>query len=227
MSRLLPFEAFSAPARQAVYDWQDAVYFPFAGFEGVTRPGPNLRVYRRVRSLARQAVSASRSAAAATLSRALMRRCANSRELVDGSRAEPRAPPSSRRLGPDLVAVFGPTRALDDDFDREFRFFFGQAARDPEIGLPPFEIVILGRGVPNPRRGTVDIDLCALPAGGLIEQATEDHARVLRIDGDFEGAARAIYISGERVLFRVVAERKTAPRADPTLSARHSNSHVS
>jgi hypothetical protein len=31
---------------QASYDLQDAVYFPLAGFSGVERPGPSLRVYR-------------------------------------------------------------------------------------------------------------------------------------------------------------------------------------
>ncbi len=33
--------------RPHVYDQQDAFFVPFAGFDGVTRPGPNFTVYRR------------------------------------------------------------------------------------------------------------------------------------------------------------------------------------
>jgi hypothetical protein len=46
-SLVATFQGYSAPAEVAVFDRQDAVYFPFARFDGVTRPGPNLRVYRR------------------------------------------------------------------------------------------------------------------------------------------------------------------------------------
>jgi hypothetical protein len=42
------FDGFSPPLLDAVFDWQDAVYFPFAHFDGVTRPGPNLRIFKRV-----------------------------------------------------------------------------------------------------------------------------------------------------------------------------------
>jgi hypothetical protein len=41
------FLAFTAGG-DAVFDWHDAFYFPFAGFDGIERPGPNLRVFRRL-----------------------------------------------------------------------------------------------------------------------------------------------------------------------------------
>jgi len=41
------FEAFS-PNRHNIYDIQDAFFAPFAGFNGVERPGPNYRLYKRV-----------------------------------------------------------------------------------------------------------------------------------------------------------------------------------
>jgi hypothetical protein len=33
-----------------VYDWADAFFVPLAGFAGVTRPGPNLSIYARLRA---------------------------------------------------------------------------------------------------------------------------------------------------------------------------------
>jgi hypothetical protein len=41
------FEAFS-PASAHVYDQQDGFFAPFAGFEGVERPGPNFTLYKRI-----------------------------------------------------------------------------------------------------------------------------------------------------------------------------------
>jgi hypothetical protein len=35
------------PGASRVYDQQDAFFIPFAGFSGVTRPGPNFTLYRR------------------------------------------------------------------------------------------------------------------------------------------------------------------------------------
>jgi 4-amino-4-deoxy-L-arabinose transferase-like glycosyltransferase len=40
------FTAFS-PAKGRVYDLQDAFFVPFAGFDGVQRPGPNFTLYKR------------------------------------------------------------------------------------------------------------------------------------------------------------------------------------
>ena len=40
------FPAYT-PGRRRVYDQQDAFFIPFAGFSGVTRPGPNFTLYRR------------------------------------------------------------------------------------------------------------------------------------------------------------------------------------
>ncbi len=40
------FTAFS-PGKQRVYDLQDAFFVPFAGFDGVQRPGPNFTLYKR------------------------------------------------------------------------------------------------------------------------------------------------------------------------------------
>jgi len=37
----------AAPDPRNVYDWQDEFYLPLAGFHGVGRPGPNLKVYVR------------------------------------------------------------------------------------------------------------------------------------------------------------------------------------
>jgi 4-amino-4-deoxy-L-arabinose transferase-like glycosyltransferase len=37
------------PEQPRVYDWQDALYVPLEGFEGVERPGPNLAIYVRRR----------------------------------------------------------------------------------------------------------------------------------------------------------------------------------
>ena len=28
-----------------IYDWQDDFYLPLAGFKGIERPGPNLKIY--------------------------------------------------------------------------------------------------------------------------------------------------------------------------------------
>lgn len=41
------FTAYT-PDTSRVYDQQDAFFIPFAGFSGVTRPGPNFTLYRRV-----------------------------------------------------------------------------------------------------------------------------------------------------------------------------------
>ena len=43
----LAIGAFAAerPGHARGYDWQDAFYVPLEGFEGVERPGPNLRIY--------------------------------------------------------------------------------------------------------------------------------------------------------------------------------------
>ena len=41
------FEAASGDAAQAVYDHQDAFFLPFAGFDGVERPGPSYFLYER------------------------------------------------------------------------------------------------------------------------------------------------------------------------------------
>ena len=43
------FRATSGRARSAVYDWQDAFFMPVSGFSTVTRPGPTIFIYRRVR----------------------------------------------------------------------------------------------------------------------------------------------------------------------------------
>jgi hypothetical protein len=40
------FTAFSQDAER-VYDLQDAFFVPFAGFRGVSRPGPNFTLYKR------------------------------------------------------------------------------------------------------------------------------------------------------------------------------------
>jgi hypothetical protein len=40
------FTAYT-PGTSRVYDQQDAFFIPFAGFSGVTRPGPNFTLYRR------------------------------------------------------------------------------------------------------------------------------------------------------------------------------------
>jgi hypothetical protein len=40
------FTAYT-PGTTRVYDQQDAFFIPFAGFSGVTRPGPNFTLYRR------------------------------------------------------------------------------------------------------------------------------------------------------------------------------------
>jgi uncharacterized membrane protein len=40
------FNAYS-PGQSRAYDLQDAFFIPFAGFSGVTRPGPNFTLYRR------------------------------------------------------------------------------------------------------------------------------------------------------------------------------------
>jgi hypothetical protein len=41
------FEAASPSADTAVYDHQDAFFLPFAGFEGVERPGPSYDLFER------------------------------------------------------------------------------------------------------------------------------------------------------------------------------------
>jgi hypothetical protein len=37
----------ATPATDTVYDQQDALYIPFAGFEGIKRPGPTVRIFTR------------------------------------------------------------------------------------------------------------------------------------------------------------------------------------
>jgi hypothetical protein len=46
------FTAFT-PGPTRVYDPQDAFFIPFAGFSGVTRPGPNFTLYRRSSTILR------------------------------------------------------------------------------------------------------------------------------------------------------------------------------
>ncbi|HKY38903.1 MAG TPA: glycosyltransferase family 39 protein, partial [Polyangiaceae bacterium] len=41
------FSAFGQEATSAVFDRHDAVYFPYARFAGVRRPGPNIRIFER------------------------------------------------------------------------------------------------------------------------------------------------------------------------------------
>jgi len=41
------FVGFTSEARAAVFDRHDAVYFPFAHFDGIERPGPNLTIFER------------------------------------------------------------------------------------------------------------------------------------------------------------------------------------
>ena len=41
------FRATRGRARSAVYDWQDAFFMPFSGFDTVERPGPTILIYRR------------------------------------------------------------------------------------------------------------------------------------------------------------------------------------
>jgi hypothetical protein len=41
------FEAIDLIERRNIFDQDDAFYLPYAGFKGVTRPGPNLYIYRR------------------------------------------------------------------------------------------------------------------------------------------------------------------------------------
>jgi hypothetical protein len=42
------FEALSLKNQERVFDRQDAFFVPFAGFDGVKRPGPNFAVYKRM-----------------------------------------------------------------------------------------------------------------------------------------------------------------------------------
>jgi len=37
----------AAPSPRRVYDWQDEFYIPLSGFDGVSRPGPNYKIYVR------------------------------------------------------------------------------------------------------------------------------------------------------------------------------------
>ena len=46
-SEAMTFDAFT-PDPTRVYDQQDAFFVPYAGFQGVTRPGPNYRLYKRI-----------------------------------------------------------------------------------------------------------------------------------------------------------------------------------
>lgn len=41
------FQATRGRARSAVYDWQDAFFMPFSGFDTIERPGPTILIYRR------------------------------------------------------------------------------------------------------------------------------------------------------------------------------------
>jgi hypothetical protein len=41
------FPAYDPTVTSNVYDLQDAFFVPFAGFDGVERPGPNFVLYRR------------------------------------------------------------------------------------------------------------------------------------------------------------------------------------
>ena len=47
--RLVQTFRASDPGRPQVYDQQDAFFVPLSGFEGVGRPGPSFRIYRRAR----------------------------------------------------------------------------------------------------------------------------------------------------------------------------------
>ncbi len=47
------FQALTLGRQDRVYDLQDAFFVPFAGFDGVARPGPNFTLYRRRENLLR------------------------------------------------------------------------------------------------------------------------------------------------------------------------------
>lgn len=53
-ARIRSFNATEPGAFGNVFDHQDAFFLPLAGFNGVTRPGPNFDVYRRTRQSAAQ-----------------------------------------------------------------------------------------------------------------------------------------------------------------------------
>lgn len=44
-TRVCEIDAFDPALRNIVYDWQDELYLPLAGFAGVRTPGPNIDVY--------------------------------------------------------------------------------------------------------------------------------------------------------------------------------------
>ena len=46
-AEVMQFEAFK-PGVHRVYDSQDAFFVPYAGFDGVVRPGPNYRLFKRI-----------------------------------------------------------------------------------------------------------------------------------------------------------------------------------